>query len=74
MALALALPMEAVPLARNLVWDVAMYPSGSLLSEAEGNLTQISLSCVSTTMVSTGVAGAHVQPVLEKRQLLAASL
>jgi hypothetical protein len=49
-----------------------MYPSGLSPDEAiRGSLARASLFPRFTTMVSAGLAGAHVQPVLEKQQLLA---
>jgi hypothetical protein len=52
-----------------------MYPSGLLPDEAiRGSLIRTSLCLRFTAMVSTGLAGAHVQPVLESfLQLLASS-
>jgi hypothetical protein len=48
------------------VWDVAMYPFCFIsLIEAKGSFARTSLSVVFIAMVSIGLAGAHVQPVLE---------
>jgi hypothetical protein len=49
-------------------------PPVSLPDETiRGSLTRASLRLRFTTMVSAGPAGAHVQPVLEIRELLASS-
>ena len=47
-----------------------MYPFDPPLPEWKEGSGLESLSFVYITMVSIGLAGAHVQPVLEKNQLL----
>jgi hypothetical protein len=57
--------VAAVPACRDWAWDVAMYPESPLPVDSREPTLGPLFYLASSAMVSTGLAGAHVQPVLE---------